>query len=78
MSADGKGTVSHAGTALLRELAAETGLVKGGPRHWPILFIAADACAGGRCWGSRCGGITGEAERQGVGRLGHNRDRRSR
>jgi hypothetical protein len=29
VSADGKGIVSHAGTALLRELAAETGLVKG-------------------------------------------------
>jgi hypothetical protein len=29
VSADGKGLVSHAGTALLRELAAETGLVKG-------------------------------------------------
>lgn len=29
VSADGKGIVSHAGTALLRELAAETGLVQG-------------------------------------------------
>jgi hypothetical protein len=29
VSADGKGLVSHAGTALLRELATETGLVKG-------------------------------------------------
>jgi hypothetical protein len=29
VSADGKGIVSHAGTALLRELAASTGLVKG-------------------------------------------------
>ena len=29
VSADGKGIVSHAGTALLRELAAQTGLVKG-------------------------------------------------
>ena len=29
VSADGKGVVSHAGTALLRELAAETGLVEG-------------------------------------------------
>jgi hypothetical protein len=29
VSADGKGVVSHAGTALLRELAAQTGLVKG-------------------------------------------------
>ncbi len=29
VSADGKGVVSHAGTVLLRELAAETGLVKG-------------------------------------------------
>jgi Transposase DDE domain group 1 len=29
VSADGKGVVSHAGTVLLRELAAQTGLVKG-------------------------------------------------
>ncbi len=29
VSADGKGAVSHAGTVLLRELAAETGLVQG-------------------------------------------------
>ncbi len=29
VSADGKGIVSHAGTAVLRELAAETGLVQG-------------------------------------------------
>ena len=29
VAADGKGLVSHAGTALLRELAAETGLVRG-------------------------------------------------
>jgi hypothetical protein len=29
VSADGKGIVSHAGAALLRELAAETGLVQG-------------------------------------------------
>ena len=29
VSADGKGIVSHAGTALLRELAAQTGLVRG-------------------------------------------------
>ena len=29
VSADGKGIVSHAGTALLRELATETGLVEG-------------------------------------------------
>ena len=29
VSADGKGIVSHARTALLRELATQTGLVKG-------------------------------------------------
>ena len=46
VSADGRGVVSHAGTALLRELAAETGLAdavsgvlldtyRGSPLHMP-------------------------------------------
>ena len=66
VSADGKGLVSHAGTALLRELAAESGLVEGWtaalsdtyplpPKHAPgqvLVDLAVTIADGGDACGS--------------------------